>query len=121
MAEQKKIKKNPAKRITSILITVLMLGAIGYFVWEISKEVETTFSLISNINDAKKELAELQEEEAYLTQQKERLMDEDYLRRRGIIQASRSRQLEQGRQEAKQTVAGSADYQGSQNDTKEDA
>jgi len=80
MAEQKKIKKNPAKRITSILITVLMLGAIGYFVWEISKEVETTFSLISNINDAKKELAELQEEEAHLTQQKERLMDEDYLR-----------------------------------------
>lgn len=80
MTEQKKIKKNPAKRITTILITVLMLGAIGYFVWEISKEVETTFSLISNINDAKKELAELQEEEAYLTQQKERLMDEDYLR-----------------------------------------
>ncbi len=80
MAEQKKIKKNPAKRITTILITVLMLGAIGYFVWEISKEVETTFSLISNINDAKKELAELQQEEAYLTQQKERLMDEDYLR-----------------------------------------
>ena len=80
MTEQKKTKKNPAKRITTILITVLMLGAIGYFVWEISKEVETTFSLISNINDAKKELAELQEEEAYLTQQKERLMDEDYLR-----------------------------------------
>lgn len=80
MAEQKKTKKNPAKRITTILITVLMLGAIGYFVWEISKEVETTFSLISNINDAKKELAELQQEEAYLTQQKERLMDEDYLR-----------------------------------------
>lgn len=80
MTEKKKTKKNPAKRITTILITVLMLGAIGYFVWEISKEVETTFSLISNINDAKKELAELQEEEAYLTQQKERLMDEDYLR-----------------------------------------
>ena len=80
MTEQKKTKKNPAKRITTIFITVLMLGAIGYFVWEISKEVETTFSLISNINDAKKELAELQEEEAYLTQQKERLMDEDYLR-----------------------------------------
>ncbi len=80
MTEQKKTKKNPAKRITTILITVLMLGAIGYFVWEISKEVETTFSLISNINDAKKELAELQQEEAYLTQQKERLMDEDYLR-----------------------------------------
>lgn len=80
MTEQKKTKKNPAKRITTILITVLMLGAIGYFVWEISKEVETTFSLISNINDAKKELAELQEEEAYLTQQKERLMDEDYLK-----------------------------------------
>jgi cell division protein FtsB len=80
MTEKKKTKKNPAKRITTILITVLMLGAIGYFVWEISKEVETTFSLISNINDAKKELAELQQEEAYLTQQKERLMDEDYLR-----------------------------------------
>lgn len=80
MTEQKKKKKNPAKRITTILITALMVGAIGYFVWEISKEVETTFSLISNINDAKKELAELQEEEAYLIQQKERLMDEDYLR-----------------------------------------
>ena len=80
MTEQKKKKKTSTKRITTILITVLMLGAIGYFVWEISKEVETTFSLISNINDAKKELAELQEEEAYLLQQKERLMDEDYLR-----------------------------------------
>ena len=80
MGKKKKKKNNPTKRVITAVIATLMVVSIGYFVWEISQEVETTFTLLSDINDAKKELAELQEEQAYLIQQRERLMDEDYLK-----------------------------------------
>ena len=44
------------------------------------KEVGTTFTLLADINDAKKELAELEEEQEHLLLQKERLMDDEYVK-----------------------------------------
>ena len=81
MTEKKKKKsKSFLSRLFTCIMTVLMIGATGYFLWQISREVETTFTLITDINDAKKELAELQAEQEHLVLQKEQLMDENYVK-----------------------------------------
>ncbi|MBQ1827033.1 MAG: septum formation initiator family protein [Erysipelotrichaceae bacterium] len=73
-------KKKSAMPILMIIASVLMVGAIVFFALEISKEVETTFTLLTDISDAKKEIAELKEEEEKLIRQKEQLTDENYVR-----------------------------------------
>lgn len=81
MTDKKKKKgKSFLSRVFSFILTVLMISATGYFLWQISREVETTFTLITDINDAKKELAELQAEQEHLVLQKEQLMDENYVK-----------------------------------------
>ncbi len=80
--KEKKVsrKKKLSRRIMAGVLSVLMIGAIGYFVWQISKEVETTFTLLTDINEAKKELDELKAEQQKLTQQKEQLLDDNYVK-----------------------------------------
>ena len=82
MTEKKKTKKKnkPFNTVLVVLLGAAMIWGIVYFVWQISKEVGTTFTLIADINDAKKELAELQEEQEHLLLQKERLMDDEYVK-----------------------------------------
>ncbi len=81
MTEKKKTKKKSGgNRIVVALLCVAMLCGIGFFVWKISEEVGTTFTLLTDINEAKKELAELKEEEKFLIQQKEQLMDDNYVK-----------------------------------------
>ncbi len=81
MTEKKnKPKKSVFSRIMTVVLSLMMIGATGYFLWQISREVETTFTLITDINAAKRELADLQEEQKHLTRQKERLLDENYVK-----------------------------------------
>ncbi|MBQ9036370.1 MAG: septum formation initiator family protein [Erysipelotrichaceae bacterium] len=80
---EKKVNKKKKKPLNSVVVGILciaMIWGIIYFVWQISKEVGTTFTLLADINDAKKELAELQEEQEHLLLQKERLMDDEYVK-----------------------------------------
>ena len=80
MTELKKKKKSPLATVFTVVLSLLMLAGTGYFLWQISREVETTFTLITDINDAKKELADLKAEQEHLMQQKEQLLDENYVK-----------------------------------------
>ncbi|MBQ3376606.1 MAG: septum formation initiator family protein [Erysipelotrichaceae bacterium] len=80
MTEKKKAKKSVGQIIFSVILSLLMIAGTGYFLWQISREVETTFTLLTDINDAKKELAELKSEQEHLLQQKEQLLDENYVK-----------------------------------------
>ncbi len=81
MTTRKKRKKaSLGARIAAIVICTLMLGASGYFLWQVTHEVRTTFTLLTDINEAKKELEQLQQEQEKLVQQKEQLMDENYVK-----------------------------------------
>ena len=80
MTEKKKAKKSVGQIIFSVILSLLMIAGTGYFLWQISREVETTFTLLTDINDAKKELAELKSEQEHLLQKKEQLLDENYVK-----------------------------------------
>ena len=80
MTELKKKKKSPLATVFTVVLSLLMLAGTGYFLWQISREVETTFTLLTDINDAKKELADLKAEQEHLLQQKEQLLDENYVK-----------------------------------------
>ena len=82
MTEKKntKKKKKPMNIVVTVILCAAMIWGIVYFVWQITKGVGTTFTLIADINDAKKELAELEEEQEHLLLQKERLMDDEYVK-----------------------------------------
>ncbi len=77
---KKKKKTSFGKRFLVVLACIAMLGGIGYFVWQITKEVGTTFTLLADINEAKKELDELKKEQELLLTQKEQLMDDNYVK-----------------------------------------
>ena len=80
---EKKVNKKKKKPMNSFIVGILciaMIWGIVYFVWQISKEVGTTFTLLADINDAKKELEALKKEQEMLTTQKEQLMDDNYVR-----------------------------------------
>ena len=80
MTETRKKKKSPLAVVFSVVLSLLMIAGTGYFLWQISREVETTFTLLTDINDAKKELADLKAEQEHLLQQKEQLLDENYVK-----------------------------------------
>ncbi len=80
MTELKKKKKSPLATLFTVVLSLLMLAGTGYFLWQISREVETTFTLLTDISDAKKELADLKAEQEHLMQQKEQLLDENYVK-----------------------------------------
>ncbi len=80
MTELKKKKKSPLATVFTVVLSLLMLAGTGYFLWQISREVETTFTLLTDISDAKKELADLKAEQEHLMQQKEQLLDENYVK-----------------------------------------
>ena len=80
MTELKKKKKSPLATVFTVVLSLMMLAGTGYFLWQISREVETTFTLLTDISDAKKELADLKAEQEHLMQQKEQLLDENYVK-----------------------------------------
>lgn len=77
---RKKKKASLGSRILVAVLCVAMMAGIGFFAWRIFHEVNTTFTLIADINEARKELDELKKEQEMLVQQKEQLMDENYVK-----------------------------------------
>lgn len=77
---KKKKKTSLGAKIATVIICVLMLGASGYFLWHSFNEAKTTYTLLTDIDDAKKELEALQKEQEKLVQQKEQLLDENYVK-----------------------------------------
>ena len=76
----KKKKNNIVRNIVLLIASAAMLVGIGFFIWKIQAEVRTTFSLRYDIEEAKKELAALQEEQEFLIDQKEKLLDDNYVK-----------------------------------------
>lgn len=56
-----------------------MVLASGFFIWQTIKEVNTTISLRSDINEAKVEKAELEEQKAMFEQEKSNLNNDEYI------------------------------------------
>ena len=48
MTELKKKKKSPLATVFTVVLSLLMLAGTGYFLWQISREVETTFTLLTH-------------------------------------------------------------------------
>ena len=75
------MKKRRLKKgaLAKLIIGTLMIGGIIFFVVQINKEVNTTFSLLADLRDAEEQLKQLQQEKEYLINQKEKLNDENYI------------------------------------------
>lgn len=76
-----KPKKKKSKKLRPIakLICLLMIGVSGYFLFQVFKEVKTTIELTTQLKEVQAKLAEVQEENNYLTEQKQKLQDPDYV------------------------------------------
>ncbi len=72
-------KGSPLKKIGSFISCLIMIGMCIFFFTQINKEVKTTISLTSSLNESKKELAELEAEKELLIAQKEKLTDKNYI------------------------------------------
>ena len=67
------------KRITSYLLAALMIFMCFVFWKNIAKEVNTTFELKAAVNETKAELSNLLAEKELLENEKEKLLDENYV------------------------------------------
>lgn len=82
MAKKKKrYRLNPVFKKAVVLATIILaLSFITVFCLVNSvKKFNTLFNLMAEVNDAKAQLAALQAENDYLTNQKEKLTDSDYV------------------------------------------
>ncbi|NLC96994.1 MAG: septum formation initiator family protein [Erysipelotrichaceae bacterium] len=81
MSTTRKEVKKKKKQLTPIFkLFLLMLFALGiYFSYRVIKEVYTTIQLRSQLAKVEVQLREIQDENLYLTSQKEKLEDPDYV------------------------------------------
>ena len=72
----KKKKRNPA---VQLVISLLLLGASAFFIWNIFSEARITYSLLVDLNEAQTEYSALLAESEQLENQKEKLQDPNYV------------------------------------------
>ena len=95
MAQTKKVKKKKRKLKTKVLITRLVSFVLvllsAYFVYEIVLEVKQTYELGKDLEDAQETLKQIEEENQYLVEQKDKLMDPEYVKgyARGLFSFSK--------------------------------
>ena len=77
--KKRKLKKSVTQIVFTVLICSAMIAGIVFFVFNIQKEVKTTFSLKADIKEAEDQLAALEAERDMLMNQKEKLTDENYV------------------------------------------
>ncbi|NLZ75043.1 MAG: septum formation initiator family protein [Erysipelotrichia bacterium] len=78
--KKKTVKKsNPLGKFLRFLISVLMIGIMIYMYYQMTREIKTTFSLLSDVRESERELAQLEAEKESLELQKEKLTDENYV------------------------------------------
>ena len=82
MAEQQKHKgKRKRKRMTPFSKCLCIVGIIAacFLSWQACKEVYTTYTLKKQLAEVEKQLQKVQDENSYLTSEKEKLQDPDYV------------------------------------------
>lgn len=97
MAKPKKTKtvKKRRKLKTKVLVSrVLSLALIllsGFFVYQIVLEVQQTYQLGKDLEDAQSTLKAVEEENQYLSEQKDKLLDPEYVKgyARGLFSFSK--------------------------------
>jgi cell division protein DivIC len=78
--KKKKVKKgNLLGKFLRVFISVLMICGMIYMYYQMTREIKTTFSLLSDVKESEKELAQLEAEKESLELQKEKLTDENYV------------------------------------------
>ena len=82
MTETKKItKKKKKKAMTPILklICLVMIGFSAYLLYMVTQEVYTTIQLKKQLAEVQTKLQDVQDENSYLTTEKAKLSDPDYV------------------------------------------
>lgn len=83
MAEKQKKKKKEKKHnsysIFKKVITVVLVPVSIYLVFTVVQECMTTIKLHQQLAEVQAKLQEVKDENTYLTQQKEKLQDPDYV------------------------------------------
>ncbi len=77
--KKKKKKKFNALPLTKKILPIICLAASAYFIYVVVIEVSTTVKLHQQLAEVQAKLQEVQDENTYLTQQKEKLQDPDYV------------------------------------------
>ena len=75
----KKTKKTVKKTILNCFVVVIMIFMCFVFWKNIAKEVNTTFELKAAVNETKAALSNLLAEKELLENEKEKLLDENYV------------------------------------------
>lgn len=81
MSEQKKKRRKKKRQLTPMtkLLSVVLICVSVYLFVQVGRTVYSTYKLQSQLNDVQAKLAEVQEENDKLTQEKEKLQDPDYV------------------------------------------
>ena len=75
-----KVRKKRKANIASLLLTFAFLFAAGYLLYQVLTEVRSTFQLKSDLKEAQVILAQIQEENIDLSEQKAKLEDPEYVK-----------------------------------------
>lgn len=86
-------KKKKRRKLTPFtkLLCLLLIGVSVYFLYAVGKEIVTTVTLQRQLAQVQEKLQEVKDENKYLTDQKEKLQDPDYVENyaRGNYQLSK--------------------------------
>ncbi|MEA5026879.1 hypothetical protein SDC9_105059 [bioreactor metagenome] len=78
MSEIKRVK--PKRKPMSIVVSIVLLAGAGYFLYQAGTEIWSTYQLTKELQTAQSLLDEIQSENQYLTEQKEKLEDPEYVK-----------------------------------------
>ncbi|MCR4950409.1 MAG: septum formation initiator family protein [Solobacterium sp.] len=81
MTVKNKKTKKKRRRLTPItkLICLIMIGVSCFLLYKVGQEVRTTLVLRKQLAEAKEKLQEVQDENTYLNNEKEKLQNPDYV------------------------------------------
>lgn len=86
-------KKKKRRKLTPFtkLLCLLLVGISVYFLYAVGREIVTTVTLQRQLAQVQEKLQEVKDENKYLTDQKEKLQDPDYVENyaRGNYQLSK--------------------------------
>ncbi|MBR3311781.1 MAG: septum formation initiator family protein [Solobacterium sp.] len=81
MTEIKTVKKKKKRKLTPVvkLLCIVMIGISLFFLFSFGREVMTTLRLRKNLAEVREKLQIVEDENTYLTDQKAKLQDPDYV------------------------------------------
>lgn len=79
--EQKKVTKKNKRKMTPLLklICFVLIGVSAYLFYRVGKEIYTTVELTKQLNVAKEKFQKVKDESTYLSSEKEKLQDPNYV------------------------------------------